>query len=92
MFKLAHILSFILFEKLLLNDNYFFSYAFKFEKKIYSSIFFFMFVWMNFIFKNKKILSDNIFNMCSIARCVSFLFILFDQFNLCLYLYYYLLK
>jgi hypothetical protein len=47
---------------------------------------------MDFIFKNKKIFSDNIFNMCSIARCVSSFFILFDQFNLYLYLYYYLLK
>jgi len=57
-----------------------------------SSIFLLSFVWMDFIFKNKKIFSDNIFNMCSIARCVSSLFILFDQFNLYLYLYYYLLK
>jgi hypothetical protein len=55
----------------------------------YSSIILFLsLVWMNFIFENKKIFSYNIFNMCSFA----WFFFLFDQFNLCLYFYYRLLK
>jgi len=55
-----------LFRESLLNDNYFFGYAFKFEvhssiKKILSS------VWMKFIFEKIKLFSDDISNMCSYA-------------------------
>ena len=78
MFKLVLLLFFVLFGKSLLNDNYFFSCAFKFEVFSDASIFFLSFVWMNFIFKSKKnIFSDNISNMCNLAWCFcSFYFIL----------------
>jgi hypothetical protein len=78
MFKLVLLLFFVLFGKSLLNDNYFFSCAFKFEVFSDASIFFLSFVWMNFIFKSKKnIFSDNISNMCNLAwYFCSFYFIL----------------
>jgi hypothetical protein len=43
MFKLVLLLFFVLFGKSLLNDNYFFSCAFKFEVFSDASIFFFIF-------------------------------------------------
>jgi hypothetical protein len=43
MFKSVLLLFFVLFGKSLLNDEYFFSYAFKFEIFSYASIFFFIF-------------------------------------------------
>jgi hypothetical protein len=61
-FKLISLLSFILFRKHPLNDNYFFGYAFKFHRVFFydSSIIFLSFKKVfydsSIIFKNKKII------------------------------------
>jgi len=55
-------------------------------------ILFLSFIWMKFIFENKKNYFSDIFLICAALHDVFPPFILFDQFNLYLYFYYCLLK
>ena len=56
------------------------------------SIFFFIFCIDEFYFLNKKYLfSYNISNMCSLTYII-FSFLLFNQFNVCVYFYYHLIE
>ena len=80
MFKLVHLLSFILFKKLLLNYEYFVSYVL-FEKFFwFIYIFFYLSYGWTLFLKIKKLLSYIISNMCSHAWC--FFFLLFYSINL----------
>jgi len=81
MFKLVNILSFILFGKLLLNNNYFFSCVFKFEEFFFIHLYFFYLLHRWTIFLKIKKYFQIIFLICVALQDV-FLPLLFYSINL----------
>jgi hypothetical protein len=87
-FRLISLLSFMLFRKPIWNDNYFLIIHLIFDEIFMINLYFFnlLYRWTLFLKIKRNLFSNNIYNMYNFTCFFSF--ILFNQFNMCVYFYY----